>query len=152
MNLRRFEPVVLLVLRVGLGLIFLAAGGFKIGHAAEFAQEIAAFRLLPQPLIAPLALLMPFLEVMLGVYLVIGLFARASAWAAALLLLIFDLAIASAVARGLHLHCGCFGPNDQTVTTWTEVARDAVLVVLAVALAVRGPGMLAVDRRIEAPS
>jgi len=146
------EPIILLVLRVGLGLIFLVAGGFKIGHAAQFAQEIAAFGLLPQPVIAPLALLMPFLEVMLGVYLVIGLFARASAWAAALLLLIFDAAITSAVVRGLHLHCGCFGPNDQTVTTWTEVARDAVLVVLAVLVAVRGPGMLAVDRRIETPS
>jgi uncharacterized membrane protein YphA (DoxX/SURF4 family) len=145
----RVVPVVLLVLRVGLGLIFLAAGGFKIGHAAEFAQEIAQFRLLPEGLIAPLALLMPFLEAMLGVYLLIGLFSRASAWVAAALLLIFDLAIASAVVRGLHLHCGCFGPNDQTVTTWTEVARDAVLVVLAVVVAVRGPGMLAVDRRIE---
>ncbi len=148
----RAEPIALLVLRIALGLIFIVAGGFKIGHAAEFAQEIAAFRLLPPPLIAPLALLLPFLEVMLGAYLAIGLFARASAWVAALLLLVFDLAIASAVVRGLHLHCGCFGPNDQTVTTWTEVARDAVLVVLAVVLAVRGPGMLAADRRIGTPS
>ncbi len=148
----RAEPIALLVLRIALGLIFIVAGGFKIGHAAEFAQEIAAFRLLPPPLIAPLALLLPFLEVMLGAYLAIGLFARASAWVAALLLLVFDLAIASAVVRGLHLHCGCFGPNDQTVTTWTEVARDAVLVILAVIVAVRGPGMLAVDRRIEASS
>ena len=144
----RAVPILVLVLRVGLGAIFLAAGGFKIGHAAEFAQEIAAFRLLPQPLVAPIALLLPFLEVMLGVYLVIGLFVRASAWIAALMLLIFDAAIASAVARGLHLHCGCFGPNDQTVTTWAEVARDAVLVVLAVIVALRAPGMLAVDRRI----
>jgi len=44
--------------------------------------------------------------------------------------------------------CGCFGPNDATVTTWPEVARDAVFVVLAAIVALRAPGMLALDRRI----
>jgi uncharacterized membrane protein YphA (DoxX/SURF4 family) len=140
--------VAVLVVRVLLGGIFLVAGVSKLGHAAEFAQQIAAFRLLPQPVIAPMALLLPFLEILLGGYLVIGLFARAAAWIAALLLLVFDAAIASAVVRGMTLNCGCFGTHDTTVTTWAEVARDAVFVVLAVFVALRPPGMLALDRRI----
>lgn len=137
-----------LVVRVVLGAIFVVAGVSKVGHAAEFAQQIAAFRLLPQPVIAPMALLLPFLEIMLGGYLIIGLFTRFAAWAAALLLLVFDAAIASAVVRGMTLNCGCFGTNDTTVTTWAEVARDAVFVLLAVVVALRPPGMLALDRRI----
>jgi uncharacterized membrane protein YphA (DoxX/SURF4 family) len=137
-----------LVVRVLLGAIFVVAGVSKVGHAAEFAQQIAAFRLLPQPVIAPMALLLPFLEILLGGYLAIGLFTRVSAWVATLLLLIFDGAIASAVVRGMTLSCGCFGTNDTTVTTWAEVARDAVFVLLAVFVALRPPGMLAVDRRI----
>lgn len=144
----RILGAVVLVVRVVLGAIFVVAGASKVGHAAEFAQQIAAFRLLPQPVIAPMALVLPFLEIMLGGYLVIGLFTRAAAWVAALLLLMFDGAIASAVVRGMTLNCGCFGTHDTTVTTWTEVARDAVFVLLAVFVALRPPGMLSLDRRI----
>jgi uncharacterized membrane protein YphA (DoxX/SURF4 family) len=136
------------VLRIGLGAIFIVAGLSKIGHAALFASEIAGFRLLPQAIVPALALGLPFLELLLGAYLVIGLFSRASAWIAAALLLVFDLAIASAVARGLAVNCGCFGPNDTTTTSWGEVGRDALFVVLAVVVALCAPGALALDRRI----
>jgi uncharacterized membrane protein YphA (DoxX/SURF4 family) len=137
-----------LVLRVVLGVIFIVAGASKIGHATLFAAQIAGFQLLPPPVIAPMALVLPFLEVLLGGYLIVGLFTRAAAWCAVVLLAVFDGAIASAVVRGLTVSCGCFGPNDKTVTTWAEVARDAVFVLLAVIVALRPPGTLAVDRRI----
>ena len=144
----RVTSIVVLVLRVVLGAIFVVAGASKIGHFALFAQEIAGFRLLPQPVIAPLALALPFLEVLLGGYLVLGLFTRASAWIAALLFALFDLAIASAVVRGMSISCGCFGPGDATVTTWGEVGRDAIFVLLAVLVALGAPGKLALDNRI----
>ncbi len=144
----RVTDALVLVLRVVLGGILVVAGVSKIGHAAEFAAQIAGFRLLPQPVIAPLALVLPFLEIMIGGYLIAGLFTRAAAWAAVFLFAVFDGAIASAVIRGLTVSCGCFGPNDKTVTTWAEVARDAVFVLLALAVALRPPGMLALDRRI----
>jgi uncharacterized membrane protein YphA (DoxX/SURF4 family) len=144
----RIVPAAVLVVRGVLGAIFVVAGASKVGHAAEFAQQIAAFRLLPQAVIAPMALLLPFLEILLGGYLVIGLFTRIAAWSAALLLLVFDAAIASAVVRGMTLNCGCFGTHDSTVTSWAEVARDAIFVLLAVFVALRPPGMLALDRRI----
>jgi uncharacterized membrane protein YphA (DoxX/SURF4 family) len=139
---------VVLVLRLAIGAIFLVAGVSKVGHAAEFAAQIAGFQLLPQAVIAPMALVLPFLEILLGGYLVVGLFTRASAWVAVLLLALFDGAIASAVVRGMTVSCGCFGPNDKTVTTWGEVARDAVFVLLALIIALRPPGTLALDRRI----
>lgn len=140
--------IVVLLLRVGLGAIFVIAGGSKVGHADMFAAQIAGFQLLPQIVIAPLALGLPFLELLLGGYLILGLFTRSAAWVASVLLFVFDAAIASAVVRGMSVSCGCFGPNDATVTTWTEVARDAVFVVLAVIVALRAPGALALDRRI----
>lgn len=141
-------PIAVLILRVLIGGVFLVAGFSKAGHADVFAAQIAGFRLLPQIVIAPTALALPYLEMLLGGYLIVGLFTRASAWIATALLALFDAAIASAVVRGLTISCGCFGPNDTTVTSWTEVARDAVLVVLAAVVALRAPGMLAVDRRI----
>ena len=137
-----------LALRIVLGAIFIVAGATKVGHADLFAAQIAGFRLLSPAVIAPIAIALPFLEILLGIYLIIGLFTRAAAWIAVALLAIFDLAIASAVVRGMSVSCGCFGPNDATVTTWSEVARDAVFVVLAAIVALRAPGMLALDRRI----
>jgi uncharacterized membrane protein YphA (DoxX/SURF4 family) len=137
-----------LVLRVAIGGIFIVAGASKVGHAPLFAAQIAGFRILPEAVVAPLAVMLPFLEILLGGYLIVGFFTRVAAWAAVVLLAVFDLAIASAVVRGLTVSCGCFGPNDATVTTWSEVARDAIFVALALIVALRPPGTLALDRRI----
>ncbi len=141
--------VLVLILRVALGLVFAVAGGLKIGHFDAFASQIAGFQLLPQPLIAPLALLLPFVEVLLGVYLIVGLFTRAAAAFGAFQLAVFAGAIASAVVRGISTSCGCFGPADQTTTSWPEVTRDASLVVVALFIAWRAPGAVALDRRME---
>jgi putative oxidoreductase len=145
----RVVSAIVLLLRVVLGAILVVAGAAKVGHGTEFASQIAGFRLLPQPVIAPLALLLPFLEILDGGYLIVGMFTRAAAWVAVAMFAVFDAAIASAVVRGMTVSCGCFGPNDRTVTTWAEVARDAVFVLLAVVVALRAPGMLALDRRIR---
>jgi uncharacterized membrane protein YphA (DoxX/SURF4 family) len=141
--------IAVLVVRVVLGGVFLAAGALKIGHFDLFASQIAGFQILPQPVVAPLALLLPFVEVLLGAYLILGLFTRAAAWFAAFQLALFSAAIASAVIRGISTSCGCFGPQDATVTSWPEVARDAGLALVAVLVAWRAPGALALDRRME---
>jgi uncharacterized membrane protein YphA (DoxX/SURF4 family) len=140
---------IVLVLRVALGAVFLAAGGLKVGHAEVFASEIAGFQLLPHFLIAPLALLLPFVELMIGVYLVLGLFTRFAAWFAAAEMAVFAFAIASAVVRGISTSCGCFGPNDQATTSWPEVGRDVAFTVVAVIIALWAPGALSLDRRME---
>jgi putative oxidoreductase len=139
----------ILVLRVALGLVFVAAGGLKIGHADVFASEIAGFQLLPHALIAPLALLLPFLELMIGIYLILGLFTRFAAWFAAAEMALFAAAIASAVMRGISTSCGCFGPSDHATTSWPEVGRDLGFTLMAVIIARWAPGALAMDRRME---
>ena len=144
-------PVVILILRVAMGGVFLVAGALKIGHFDVFASQIAGFQILPHPVVAPLALLLPFVEVLLGAYLILGLFTRAAAWFAAFQLALFSAAIASAVVRGISTSCGCFGPQDATMTSWPEVGRDAGLALLAVLIALGAPGALALDRRMERP-
>ena len=138
-----------LILRLALGGVFLAAGGLKVGHADVFAAEIAGFQLVPHALIAPLALLLPFLELMIGVYLVLGLFTRFAAWFAALEMLLFAGAIGAAVLRGIHTSCGCFGPSDTATTSWGEVGRDLGFALAGVIIALLAPGALALDKRME---
>jgi uncharacterized membrane protein YphA (DoxX/SURF4 family) len=149
---KRAVSVAVLLLRLGLGGVFVVAGALKIGHFDLFASQIAGFQLLPHAVVAPLALLLPFVEVLLGAYLILGLFTRYAAAFAALQLAIFSAAIASAVVRGISTSCGCFGPSDQSVTSWPEVARDVGFALIAAFVAWQAPGAMALDNRMEAKS
>jgi putative oxidoreductase len=107
----------------------------KIGHAGDLAAAITAFRLgLPPPMVAAIAVALPPLEVLLGIYLIAGLLLPLSSAAAATLLGVFTIIVASAVVRGLAAPCGCFGPGDNQPATWLTVARDVSFLVPAMYL------------------
>jgi uncharacterized membrane protein YphA (DoxX/SURF4 family) len=144
--------VVIFVLRVALGVLFFAAGLLKVTHPEVLAATIAAFRLLPQPLVAPLAIALPYFEMILGGYLIAGLFTRVAAFLAAAQLAAFAAAIASVVVRGISTSCGCFGPSDTAPASWVDVARDLALAAVALLVALRGPGGPALDRRFASKS
>jgi uncharacterized membrane protein YphA (DoxX/SURF4 family) len=137
------------VMRVLLGSLLAVTGALKVGHAPELAAAIAGFRLLPAGAVGPLALALPFFELLLGGYLVIGLFTRTAAIAAAVAFVIYAGAIASAVIRHIPANCGCFGPHDTAVADWPHVAFDFTLALVGAFIAYRAPGILAVDRRLR---
>jgi uncharacterized membrane protein YphA (DoxX/SURF4 family) len=140
-----------LIVRVLIGVLFLAAGASKLGHFNDLAAAIAGFRLLPGPLIGPLAVLLPFFEIGLGLYLAAGLFTRAAAIVAAAQLTLYGAAIASAVIRHIPANCGCFGPQDTARADWPHVAADLGLAAVCALLAWRAPGSYALDNRITVP-
>jgi len=122
------------ILRVGLGGLFVLAGVLKLGDPTQFAIEINNYDLFPS--LAPmLAVTLPFVEIVLG----LALMGAPRTWrqAAALglfgLLVMFTVAVGAAVARHINIECGCFGTKSGPVT-WMTVGRDVVL--LAVASAV----------------
>jgi putative oxidoreductase len=135
--------------RVLLGALLVWAGAAKIGHAEALAGAIAGFRLLPPGLVAPLAVILPFFEVLLGLYLLAGLFTRIAAAIATAQFLIYAAAIASAVLRGIPANCGCFGPGDAAVADWPHVALDLALAAIALFIAAGAPGAFALDRRLR---
>jgi uncharacterized membrane protein YphA (DoxX/SURF4 family) len=137
------------VVRVLLGGLLLVTGALKVGHAPDLAAAIAGFRLLPAAVIGPLALALPFFELLLGAYLAAGLFTRASALIAAAQFLVYAGAIASAVIRHIPADCGCFGPHDAAVADWPHVAFDLALALASAFVAFRAPGILAIDRRLQ---
>jgi len=52
------------------------------------------------------------------------------------LLLAITVAVTAVKVRGIHIDCGCFGGDSGPITWWT-VARDVLLLKLAVLLALR---------------
>jgi uncharacterized membrane protein YphA (DoxX/SURF4 family) len=144
-----FRELLVTIARIALGALLVVTGSLKIGHANELAAAIAGFRLLHPDIIEPLALILPFGEVLLGAYLMLGLFTRVAAFVATGAFVLYGAAIASAVLRHIPANCGCFGPNDQAVADWPHVAFDLVLAVIALAIALGAPGILALDRRLN---
>lgn len=138
-----------LVVRVLLGGLLLAAGASKVGHSTDLASTIATFRLLPAQIVGPLALALPYVEILLGAYLVAGLFTRAVAIVAAVQFFCYAGAIASAVLRHIPANCGCFGPHESSTADWPHVAFDLMLVAASLFIAFGAPGALAVDRKLR---
>lgn len=134
--------------RFVLGAVLIAAGMLKVGHAADLASAIAGFRLLPASIVAPLALVLPYFEILLGIYLAAGLFTRIAAMIAAVQFVVYAAAIASAVVRHIPANCGCFGPNDTATADWPHVLFDVLFAAIAAFIAYGAPGALAVDRRL----
>jgi len=137
------------LVRIAMGVMLVAAGALKIGHAPTLAAAIAGFRLLPSPIVAPLSIGLPFLEVFVGLYLIVGFYARTAAYVATAQYLLYAFAIASAVIRGIPANCGCFGPGDAATADWPHVAFDLVLGALCAFVAWRAPGAFALDERLN---
>jgi uncharacterized membrane protein YphA (DoxX/SURF4 family) len=97
---------------------------------------------------------LPFVELALGVLLLIGLATRVVAGISAVLLLVFIAGIASAWARGLSIDCGCFGSGGelaagQSPTYGPEILRDVGFLILAAFLLVWPLTRLSVDSFLE---
>jgi len=117
------HPLLIALLRVALGAVFIVASLDKIQNPEAFATTIANYRLLPYKSINGIAIVLPWLEVITGVLLVLGVWVRANTTIVWGLLLAFSIAICQALARGLDISCGCFSTNPvaERMSLWTLI-------------------------------
>ena len=102
------SPVLSLAFRVILGALFLYAGIAKIVDPMGFALSIYNYKLLPESLINVAAILLPWLEVVVGGSLLLGIGTAGGALIATALFSIFAGALTINLIRGLDIACGCF--------------------------------------------
>jgi uncharacterized membrane protein YphA (DoxX/SURF4 family) len=108
--------------------VFIYAGIDKIRDPLQFADSIAAFAILPAVLINLLAMGLPPFEIASGLLLIGPWTRRVGSLAVAVILVVFMIALSSALLRGLTLDCGCFGVGAPSrPRMWVELALDAVL-------------------------
>ncbi|WP_026425062.1 MauE/DoxX family redox-associated membrane protein [Actinokineospora inagensis] len=135
--------------RLGLAGVWLVSGWVKASDPNQTYIAVHAYDVLPSGVVSVVAGAMPFLELALGVLLLVGLGTRITAALSCLVLLAFVAAVAQSWARGLSIDCGCFGGGGQVAKGDTrypqEIARDIGFLVLAVWLLVRPRTRLAVD-------
>ena len=113
-----------------LGLVFVASSLGKIVDPAAFADNIAAYHLLPLAVVNVIAIVMTWTELLVGLSLLNGVAARSGALLAAAMNVVFIVAAASGMARGLDIECGCFSVAKSTVG-WGLIGRDIVFLAMA---------------------
>ena len=123
--------------RVAIGVVFIAAALAKIGDAASFAAQIHNYRLLPVAAENLVAILLPWVELIAGLALVLGMQARPGAVLIAVMMVVFTAAVGQAVARGLDFECGCFGTADATRVGGMKLLENLVLTGAAVIASLR---------------
>lgn len=119
--------------RIILGLIFIYASWDKVLEPAAFAKAVANYQILPQDLVAPLAIFLPWLELTCGICLVANRCTGGSAIIVTVLIVIFSSAIGFNIYRGMDIACGCFtldqsAPSDM----WLDLLRDVIILVMSV--------------------
>jgi uncharacterized membrane protein YphA (DoxX/SURF4 family) len=120
--------------RLLLGAIFILASVDKILHPAAFAKIIYNYQLLPDGAVNLTAIMLPWVELLLGLLLMLGLWIPGAVVLSNLLLLIFFGAILFNSARGLDVNCGCFSTTGEAASgapmVW-YLLRDGLFLLLA---------------------
>jgi uncharacterized membrane protein YphA (DoxX/SURF4 family) len=101
----------LLISRLILGGVFAYASFDKILHPSDFAEALYNYQILPNAFLNLTAILLPWLELCVGLFLILGLCLRGAAFTCNTLLTLFFMALSFNFARGLDIDCGCFAAS-----------------------------------------
>jgi uncharacterized membrane protein YphA (DoxX/SURF4 family) len=115
--------ILALVLRLVLGGIFVYAAWIKLRDPWQlFAMAIDSYGILPLKYVELTAKVLPWIELGLGLWLIVGKWQRIPSVAVSLLLTLFFTLIVRAYIRGEEINCGCFGPGEAI--SWKTLLRD----------------------------
>ena len=141
-------PRIGLLVRLAAAAVWLVAGAAKALSLTQFHAQVDEYRVLPSAFEAPFAYALPFVELIVGLYLLLGLLTRAVAIVACVLLLLFVIAQAQAWARGLSLDCGCFASLTRDRVGLGTILRDIALGIPSLALAFYPARLFSLDQAL----
>lgn len=126
--------------QVGVGLIFLYAGGRKtfVSGVTQFAADVEKFQLLPPSLVALVAYFLPWWEVVTGICLMLDVMRKGAIASGVMMTLMFCGVILWAWSQGLDISCGCFGKSDATIHYPRKIS-ELSLQLFALIIAAFGP-------------
>lgn len=123
------NPYVAVALRWFLGISFIMASMSKIPHPAEFAENVAGFMMVPFWGINLMGIIMPWAELVTGLFLILGIRTRAAATIIGLLLVMFIVGLALNLIKGTPINCGCFESVGEPIG-WDLVVRDVLMLIM----------------------
>jgi uncharacterized membrane protein YphA (DoxX/SURF4 family) len=127
-----------LLVRIVLGLVFVYSSWAKIADPPGFVEMVWNYRILPGYLINPVAIVLPWLELLAGLALISGFLRKGAALLIGVMLVVFIVALSTDLLRGIAVECGCFPTAEEAKTTAElfarmklDLLRDAGLLLLS---------------------
>jgi len=127
--------IAVIVLRVLLALVFLAAGILKAGASESFALALIPFTFLPEAALPFIAIALPLAEILAGLLLLLPRVFPLGAWLVAILNVLFITVLTWALVNGIIVACNCFGAPDtppSAALMVQAILRDIALLVVAI--------------------
>jgi uncharacterized membrane protein YphA (DoxX/SURF4 family) len=124
------------------GGIFIYSALTKITDLEYFAKSLYNYRILPEASLNLVALIIPWLELIIGLFIVLGIFVKESALLGGFLMIVFIAAISIAIVRGLDIECGCFGTKDGSRVGLLRIVEDLFILLGFIWLAAFGSDFL----------
>jgi uncharacterized membrane protein YphA (DoxX/SURF4 family) len=132
------RPWAFALIRIVLGALFVAAALPKITDPPSFAHMIYNYQLLPDFLLNAMALVLPWLELLCGLALVLGIWKQTAAGIVLAMLFVFVAALGINVLRDNAVNCGCFDLHSLTRShvdlindMKLDILRDAGMIAMA---------------------
>ena len=117
--------------RIILGVIFIYASYDKISHPKAFAEVVYNYQILPNKLINLTAIFLPWFEIMIGVFLIVGFWMLGTVIWCNTLLVAYTGALGFNLARGLDVNCGCFSTTKGRSISIETILWDAAFLALS---------------------
>lgn len=140
------------IFRLFCGLLFIYSGYFKILDLDNFAKIIMMYDIIPEIFVPYCAIIIAFLEMVLGILLLIGFRIRAASFVTILLTFLFTVLIGINVVRGKNFDCGCFELSYFGIKEEIGIPlmlRDLVIIALMAVVFYAKKHLFSLDNRIE---
>lgn len=126
-----FKKIISILLRLAIAGIFIYASLYKIKSPSAFAHQIYNYKMLNSWFINPMAITLPWLQLLCGVLLLINLWTKEANSLILAMLVVFQIAVASALMRGLNVSCGCFKAGGDPAS-WLTFGRDSLFLLAVI--------------------
>ena len=123
--MNKINPIFIIIIRIILGSIFVYASYDKILDPGKFSRDIANYQIVPFGLENSIAIILPWLELLIGFGLIAGIMVDGSAVISGGLLMIFIVFILQAILRGFNIECGC-GLKEGEMVGWSKILENIV--------------------------
>ena len=130
-NEHQFCPTLQFLIRLILGSTFLVSSVPKLSQPFDFLNSVYAYELVSPELGMVVASVVPWLELLLAILLLGGIFLEGALLASTCLVAVFVFVQGTALYKGLDISCACFSTGGHESINYLSVTRTLGLLALA---------------------
>jgi uncharacterized membrane protein YphA (DoxX/SURF4 family) len=143
---------VIFLFRLVVGATFVYASIDKVLHPAQFAIAVRSYQILPVSVSNLFAIVLAWSELAAGLMLIAGVCTRKAAGAIFLMLVVFIVALLTAMVKGLVIDCGCFSTDGHMPVNYGLVIRNTLMAIVCVLIIRFDTGALSLQRKFAPAS